>query len=127
MKLSRATLSVLLCCLSLLFLFAATAGAQNMEEIKARMLDRKPTLDAMKASGAIGEGNDGYLHIRQKSADAGTVNAENGDRKAVNSMIAKKEGTTVEQVAKTAAKRLRDFAAPGHWVQKDDGSWQQKK
>lgn len=126
MKITRATLSVLLCCLSLLFLFAATASAQNMEEIKARMLDRKPTIDALKASGAIGEGNDGYLHLRQKAADAKTVNAENADRKTVNSMIAKKEGTSVEQVSKTAAKRLQDFAAPGHWVQKDDGSWQQK-
>jgi uncharacterized protein YdbL (DUF1318 family) len=126
MKQTRETLGVLLCFLSLLFLFAATVSAQDMQQIKARMVERKPTLDAMKASGAIGEGNDGYVQIRQPGANAKAVNEENADRKAVNAVIAKKEGTSVEQVSKTAAKRLRDFAAPGHWIQKDDGSWVQK-
>jgi uncharacterized protein YdbL (DUF1318 family) len=126
MKQTRETLGVLLCFLSLLFLFAATVSAQDMQQIKARMVERKPSLDAMKASSAIGEGNDGYVQIRQPGANAKVVNEENADRKAVNAVIAKKEGTSVEQVSKTAAKRLRDFAAPGHWIQKDDGSWVQK-
>ncbi|MFZ5799026.1 MAG: DUF1318 domain-containing protein [Desulfobulbus sp.] len=126
MKLPAANLRLLLCCLPLLFLFTTTVNAQNMEDIKARMLSRKPTLDAMKASGAIGEGNDGYLHVRQPGADAKVVNEENADRRTVNSMIAEKEGTSAEQVSRAAAKKLRDFAAPGQWIQSNDGKWLKK-
>jgi len=127
MKLTREILGIMLCCLSLFFLIAPMAGAQDLQKIKAQMVERKPAIDALKSRGVIGEGNDGYLHIRQKEAGADkVVNAENADRRTVNSMIARKEGSSVEQVSKAAAKRLRDYAAPGNWVQKDDGSWQKK-
>jgi len=114
-------------CLSFIFLFASSVCAQDMQAIKARMLERKPTIDALKNQGIVGEGIDGYLHFRQQSGEAaGAVNAENEDRRTVNGMIASKEGTTVEQVSRKAGQTIIAKARPGHWVQKEDGSWYRK-
>jgi len=128
MKQANKTLGILLCCLSLLLLLTETVSAQNMQQIKARMLERKPTIDSLKSKGVIGAGNDGYLHFRQEAGGQAkqVVGAENADRKTVNAAIAQREGTTVEKVSKTVADRLRASAAPGQWVQKGDGTWVRK-
>jgi len=112
---------------SLLFLLVSLAGAQNMQEIKSRMLNRKPTIDALKNKGMIGEGVDGYLHVRNSSPDAqNAVNAENADRRTVNEVIAKKEGAPVDKVSRTLAQKLIQGTSPGQWVMKADGTWKQK-
>ena len=125
---SQHSLSTTIFFLFLLMLFASSVWAQDMRAIKAQMLDRKPTIDILKNKGFIGEGHDGYLHFRHSFKDAERiVNAENKDRRAVNKIIAQKEGTTVEIVSKKLAKKLYEVAAPGQWLQKSDGSWYQKK
>lgn len=127
MRYPQVTASLMLTCLSFLFLFVASAWAQDMQAIKARMLERKPTIDALKNQGIVGEGVDGYLHFRQQSAEAaGVVNAENQDRRTVNAAIAGKEGTTIEQVSRKAAERIIASARPGHWIRRADGSWYRK-
>jgi len=125
---SQHSLFITIFSLFLLMLFTTSVWAQDMRTIKAQMLDRKSTIDALKNKGFIGEGHDGYLHFRQAFKDAQRiVNAENADRRTVNKIIAQKEGTTVEIVSKKLAKKLYAVTAPGQWLQKSDGSWYQKK
>ena len=114
-------------CLVILMTWCSSAWSEDMQAIKARMLQRKSTIDTLKKSGAVGEGADGYLHVRQATGNASSVaNAENADRRTVNGIIAKKEGTTVDQVSKKVAATIMRNAKPGHWVQKPNGSWYQK-
>lgn len=114
-------------CLIMLIAFCTSVWADDMQAIKSRMLQRKPTIDTLKKSGAVGEGADGYLHVRQATGNAASVaNAENADRRTVNQMIAQKEGTSVDQVSRKVAATIIKNAQPGHWVQKPDGSWYQK-
>ena len=127
MKLSKKFQCYLIFSLSFLFLVASFASAQSMDEIKSRMLSRKATIDALKDQGVVGEGVDGYLHVRTNTGNAQqVVNAENGDRRAGNSIIAQKEGVTLENVSKTVAVKLIQGAKPGHWIMKGDGSWYKK-
>lgn len=127
MKSSNKVNCYLIFSLSFLFLLASIASAQNMQEIKARMLNRKPTIDSLKDKGLIGEGVDGYLHIRNNTGDAKKVtDAENGDRRTVNGIIAKKEGATLDKVSRAVGAKLIQGTKPGHWVMKADGSWVQK-
>lgn len=112
---------------ALIVLLAMSVCAQNLQSVKASMLERKTTIDALKSQGLVGEGNDGYLHVRQASGDAGKiVSAENADRGVVYNAIAKKEGTTIETVGKRRALQLAEIAAPGHWFRKGDGTWFKK-
>lgn len=116
----------MICSLSCLFLFVSAASGQNLQQIKAQMQQRQAAINALKDQGAIGEGVDGFLHVRNNTGNAQQiVNAENQDRRTVNNAIAKKEGTTVEDVSKTLAVKLIQNARPGHWIWRG-GSWQQK-
>ncbi len=127
MKLNKKVQLYLIVALSFLFLLVVNVEAQNMQEIKGRMLSRKPSLDALKDKGIVGEGVDGYVHVRSNSGDAqNVVNAENADRRTVNEIIAKKEGAPVEKVSRTVAVKLIEGSKPGHWIRKADGSWYQK-
>lgn len=113
--------------ISFLILFTTIAYSQNLQQIKAQMLERKPTIDALKNQGIVGEGADGYLHLRQQSSQAQQIiTAENADRRTVNATIAKREGTTVEQVSKKVGAKLQQATRPGQWIRKADGSWHKK-
>lgn len=114
-------------CLFVLFVFCASAWAGDMQKIKAQMKDRKPSIDALKDSGALGEGADGYLQVRKNQGNAAAiVKAENADRMTVNKIIARQQGTTVDLVSKKVAATIRKKAKKGHWLQKPDGTWFQK-
>ena len=114
-------------CIVMLIAFCCSVWAEDMQAIKQRMVQRKPTIDALKKSGSIGEGTDGYLHVRQAAGNAASVaDAENADRRTVNQMIAQKEGSTVDLVSKKAAAIFIKNSPPGSWVQKPDGSWNNK-
>ncbi len=113
--------------LFLIVLLATVAGAANMQAIKARMLERKPAIEALKKSGSVGEGADGYLHVRQAAGSAAAVvKAENTDRRTVYQSIAKQQKTAVETVAQRRGIKLFGMAAPGHWLKKKDGTWFRK-
>ncbi|MDW7773502.1 MAG: YdbL family protein [Desulfobulbaceae bacterium] len=113
--------------LVLIFALSTFAAAQDMQSIKAQMLQRKPAIDALKSSGAIGEGEDGYLHVRQAAGNAANiVQAENADRRKVNQMIAQREGAPVDKVAMKAAETIINKSGAGLWIRKGDGSWYQK-
>ena len=112
---------------ALVVLLVSSIYAQNLQSVKASMLERKPTVDSLKNKGLVGEGNDGYLHVRQASGNANNVvSSENTDRRVVYNAIAKKEGTTVEKVGKRRAIQLAGIAPAGHWFRKGDGTWFKK-
>ena len=112
----------------LVFAFpAAVLHAQDLGAVKARMSQRLAQLDPLKAKGAIGENNRGFVEARAADPAAGAViSAENSDREAVYAALAKQTGTSSDQIGRARAKQIAIGSAPGVWVQKEDGTWQKK-
>lgn len=104
-----------------------TNGYSSAQDIKQRMIERLPTITALKAKGLLGEDNRGYLQfIGQKKENEDVVAAENKDRQTVYTAIAKQQGTTVELVGQHRAIQIADKAQPGEWLQDAKGKWYQK-
>lgn len=105
-------------------LFATTAMAQG---IKERMIQRKPTIDALLAQGVIGENNLGLIEYRGAEQNIAVVKEENQDRLTVYKAIAKKTGTTFTIVGQRRAVQIAQQAPPGTWIQ-DGGTsrWYKK-
>jgi uncharacterized protein YdbL (DUF1318 family) len=94
-----------------LALAAPPAGAQS--------------LDALRASGAVGERFDGYAVARNASATA-TVNSVNAQRRKIYQQRAAATGAPVDEVGKVYAKEIFDKAPRGTWFQQPSGKWVQK-
>lgn len=113
-----------------LFAFALPAPvlhAQDLGAVKARMAQRLAALDELKAKGAVGENNRGFVEARAADPAAGAViSAENSDRESVYAALAKQTGTSADQVGRARAKQIASGSAAGVWVQKEDGAWQRK-
>lgn len=110
-----------------LFLASAALPAQDLGAVRARMEQRLPSLDALKASGAVGENNRGYVDVRGGGGDAASVvAAENKDREAVYGAIAGKAGSSAEQVGRARARQIAANSAKGVWLQGENGQWYQK-
>ena len=70
---------------------AALAG-----KLQDRMKARLPAIVALKSKGVIGENHQGYLEFVGKSREgAAIVKAENADRQALYTAVARKTGATV--------------------------------
>lgn len=105
----------------------ATLSAQDLGAVKARMAERLPKIDELKAKGAIGENNRGLAEVRGgDAAAAAVVSAENGDREKVYAAIAKQTGASADQVGRSRAKQIAANSAPGVWLQQEDGTWYKK-
>lgn len=105
----------------------AVHAAENLDAVKARMKQRLSQVDQLKASGAIGENNRGFLEVRGGGGDAASVvSGENRDREAVYAEIAKRAGSTSEQVGRARARRIAAASEAGVWLQREDGSWYKK-
>jgi len=95
--------------------------------IKERMKARLPEINDLKADGIIGENNLGYLEFMDtKKPREKLVADENKDRKTIYKIIAKKKGSTTENVGHRRAIKIAAKAKPGHWLQDDTGKWYQK-
>ena len=106
---------------------AVATAAEDLDAVKARMEQRLPLLDELKAKGVIGENSRGMMELRGGDVDAGdAVAAENRDRGIVYAEIARKTRTSVEQVARVRARQISAASAPGVWLQKEDGTWYKK-
>jgi len=120
-------------CLSVFGLFALTTlnlRAEDLAVVQARMKERLPQVAQMKAQKTIGEDRAGFLGLVK--ADAGDaaqklVVAENADRKAVYAALAAKAGTDAARVGQQRAKELAERSAAGMMLQRDDGTWYEKK
>lgn len=110
---------------SLVLTCAAFAFAVGEKE---RMIERAPQIRALKTAGVIGEKADGLLGmVKSNPAGQGTMDAENADRKAVYTEIARGQNTSAVLVAERRALQIVDQAASGDWLQGADGKWYQKK
>ncbi|MFT5443148.1 MAG: hypothetical protein ACI8W3_002194 [Myxococcota bacterium] len=86
-------------------------------------------LGTAKASGAVGEGTDGYLGlIDQNASDQIKKMVKDTNMRRANRYgdIASKRGSTKEVVAKQAAAKLIKRAAAGEMVETADGKWKKK-
>ena len=103
------------------------------EAMKKRFAELKPYYE----SGNIGETNNGLVDIRDeaglalqaKAALRKIVEDENGDRMNLYADVAKAlniEASQVARVRKIFAESWIANAAPGWWVQQDDGQWIKK-
>ncbi len=116
---------------SLLFAALCTtvvvSHAGDLAAAKAGMRDRMAVVDKLKAAGAVGEGNIGYLVARDGGADAEKViAAENADRAVVFAELAAKSGGSAETAGRTFARQIAAASKPGVWLQREDGGWYKK-
>ena len=81
-------------------------------------------LEALRASGAIGERVDGYVVARGPSAQA-EADAINAQRKAIYQEKAAAQGIEVEQVGKVYAEEILRKVPAGTWIQ-INGQWRKK-
>ena len=112
-----------------LLIFSAEGNCfAGADDIKARMKQRKPTIDMLKSESLVGDNNKGYLAFVPGVApkEENTVSAENKDRGAVYSAIAKKQGTTPQFVGERRAVQIGQKASPGTWLQDPSGKWHKK-
>ncbi len=108
------------------------------KEMGARVADT----DRLRDSGAVGEGTDGLLVVREKtlsSEDRQIVEKENANRKTVINGMAKaiirinraqETPDNLKQVMPQAASQFaairRDSAKKGWWIQDTNGNWGKK-
>ena len=108
------------------------------------MRSRLPRLNALRASGAVGESRQWLISVRDTAKLAGNealVKAENDNRKTVMTGMAraiekinqkKQPGATFnfnQLLAKASAiyaDTKREAARPGWWIELPDGTWSQK-
>jgi uncharacterized protein YdbL (DUF1318 family) len=107
-------------------------------EMGARIAD----IDRLRDSGAVGEGNNGLLAVREKTltpADKKLVDMENGNRQTVMKGMARaiirinrvqENEANLNQVMPQAVEQFaairRDSAKKGWWIQNPDGNWVKK-
>jgi hypothetical protein len=96
-------------------IFAATTSASALD------------LQSARATGQIGEKNDGYVTALQSTLEAKNLAAEvNEKRKAEYARISKENGQTVDVVAKIAAGQIITKLPAGAKYQDNSGAWKTK-
>lgn len=100
---------------------------------------RLSALNGWKASGVIGENNQGLVEARSLDAVPGLkeradvqrlIRDENADREQLYREIAAAKNVELSllpRIRETYASTLRDKAHPGDWIQQPDGAWVQKE
>jgi uncharacterized protein YdbL (DUF1318 family) len=101
--------------LNLLFTnaYAEEGLSADVEQAALRRRDRRDELVSWEQKGVIGENSMGLVEARSGQAPGGLVSAENADRMVIYKGIAKKNGTSVEDVQKIYAVRLQEDAPAG--------------
>ncbi len=94
-------------------LFTAAAAAQSLGELRA--------------SGAAGEGYDGYARARKTGGGVkSVVDAVNAKRRAIYQKRASEQGTTAAQVGRVYAKEIFAKVPAGTWLMMESGQWTRK-
>ena len=122
------TLSFFLTAVLTLFIIPGTAVGDAATDATQRIKDRLAQVDALKASGDIGEDAMGYLSKRKAlgSRQNAIVDAENDDRKILYQTVANRTGQTVKEVGQQRAIQIAARARSGVWLQRPDGEWVQR-
>lgn len=116
------------CCL--MTVAGASASGQDLGAVQSRMRQRIATVATLKSDKSIGENNAGFLEVLKAGAPAATrevVDAENADRRTVYAAIAAKTGTSAAAVGRQRAKELAERSAAGLMIQREDGTWVEKR
>jgi hypothetical protein len=101
--------------------------AQADTSFATSMKKRLPEVIKAKGDGTIGEGVDGFLHIRVVTTEVfKMVTSENKDRKALFASIAKKADGESSDVAAKFAKAMVGKGKKGHWFKSSKGTWKKK-
>jgi uncharacterized protein YdbL (DUF1318 family) len=114
----------LLFLLPLALLFTVSLWADYSDRMKQRLSE----VVAAKDAGSIGEGVDGFLHLRELSntGAAKLVESENSDRKQLFADLASKTGGDISAVARKFSQGIATKGKSGHWFKKSSGQWVQK-
>ena len=116
---------------------ATNVSTPAIRALKEAMKKRFAELKPYYGGGNIGETNNGLVDIRDeaglnlqaKAALRKLVKDENGDRTKLYAEVAKAlniEASQIARVQKIFAESWIANAAPGWWVQQDDGKWVKK-
>jgi uncharacterized protein len=116
---------------------ATNVSTPAIRALKEAMKNRFAELKPYYGGGNIGETNNGLVDIRDeaglnlqaKAALRKLVKDENGDRTKLYAEVAKAlniEASQIARVQKIFAESWIANAAPGWWVQQDDGKWVKK-
>jgi uncharacterized protein YdbL (DUF1318 family) len=116
---------------------ATSVSTPAIRALKEAMKNRFPTLKPYFDGGNVGETNKGQLEVRDeaglnlqaKAALRNLVKDENGDRAKLYAEVAKSldiEPSQIERIQKIFAGEWIKSAAPGWWIQQDDGAWVKK-
>lgn len=111
-----------------LCLLTVSAFAESAADLRRRMEQRLPQIDALKAQEVVGENNRGLLEERKSGAAgaASVVSDENRDRAAVYALIARETGASADSVGRARAKQIAANSRAGVWVQDEAGAWKKK-
>ncbi len=84
------------------------------------------SLDALRASGVVGERFDGLLVARQGNAPQGVINEVNAKRSRIYADRASQQGVSPDQVGRVYARQIMQQAPAGTWFLDEAGGWRQK-
>jgi uncharacterized protein len=112
-------------------------SSPTIRALKDSMKQRFPALKPYYDAGHVGENNNGFVEVRDdsalslkdKAALRDLVRDENNDRTKLYAEVAKAlnvDPSQVGRVQKIFAQSWINNAAPGWWVQKDNGEWAKK-
>ena len=118
----------------------------NFHQVRQQAIEARQTqqfnrddVDELKGAGCLGEGADGLLKARDCPDGAKPdvaqrvermLKSENACRQVLLDFVVTTSPdltrTDQPQVQKAYARMNREAAAPGHWIQQDDGKWIRK-
>jgi uncharacterized protein YdbL (DUF1318 family) len=110
----------------------------KLRALKQSIIDRYAKLKPFRDKGNVGEGNDGFLKIRDESGlnlkDKATLRNllkdENNDRKNMYAEYARAkeiEASKIPKIQKIFAAQWIKNAESGWWIQKENGEWAKKQ
>lgn len=103
-------------------------AAESAGDLRRRMEQRLAAIDQLKAQGAVGEDNRGFLAVPPAGTGSpgAILDEENRDRAAVYVLIAKETGATADAVGRARARQIAAGSRSGVWVQDESGQWKKK-
>jgi uncharacterized protein YdbL (DUF1318 family) len=116
---------------------ATSVSTPAIRALKEAMKNRFPALKPYFDGSNVGETNKGMVEVRDeaglnlqaKAALRNLVKDENGDRTKLYAEVAKSlniEASQIERIQKIFAESWIKAAAPGWWIQQEDGAWLKK-
>ena len=117
---------------------ATQVTTPKIRALKQSLKERFPKIKPFFEKGNIGEGNDGYIKIRnetglnlkEKSILRSMEKDENNDRKNLYAEVAKAmeiKSSQIKKIQGVFAQLWIEKANPGWWIQKESGEWMKKQ